>query len=72
MSSINDKQDNSGDKESPCKISQFILILSGFIDRLVCFQHILKKNYDYRNIRNLIKTTIIEIISKSGQGINPR
>ena len=27
-----------------------------------------KKNYDYRNSWNLIKTTIIVIISKSGQG----
>ena len=34
-------------------------------------QHILlKKNYDYRNSWNLIKTTIIVIISKSGQGKN--
>ena len=32
-------------------------------------QHILlKKNYDYRNKWSLIKTTIIVIISKSGQG----
>ena len=32
-------------------------------------QHaLLKKNYDYRNSWNLIKTTIIVIISKSGQG----
>ena len=27
-----------------------------------------EKNYDYRNSGNLIKTTIIIIISKSGQG----
>ena len=32
-------------------------------------QHTLrKKNYDYRNSGNLIKTAIIIIISKSGQG----
>ena len=30
--------------------------------------HSPKKNYDYRNSWNLIETTIIVIISKSGQG----
>ena len=32
-------------------------------------QHVLlKKNYDYRNLWNLIKTAIIVVISKGGQG----
>ena len=39
VSGINDKQNNSGDRQFPWKIPQFILILSDFIDPLAWFRN---------------------------------
>ena len=39
VSGTNNKQNNSGDREFPWKIPQFILILSDFIDPLVWFRN---------------------------------
>ena len=39
VSGINDKQNNSGNRESPWNVPQFILTLSHFIDPLVWFRN---------------------------------
>ena len=46
--------------------SHYLFLFTGFM--LYCQHILLKKKYDYHNTWNLVKTTIIVIISKSGQG----
>ena len=56
MGGINDQQNNSGDRESPSEIPQFILIFSDFIDHLVWFRNKLIFHNFKLFLRKLIMT----------------